>query len=188
MSIDATHLTKYLIVPTLIEMNELLPGAYSENAVAIMLGILAQESEMGTYLHQRGVSASKGAKGIYQIESATHMSIWNHYLKYHQELALWVKGKASQHALDDVDYLWYDGDDVETWSDLQNNPTLDTNLVTNLTYGTIIARLILWIDSEPLPSYRDIEGMAKYYKRVYNTPEGKATEQQFVDNYNRFYL
>jgi len=97
MSIDSDHLTTYLIVPTLIHMDEVLPGAYSANAIHMLLGILAQESEMGTYLFQKGAPLT-GAKGIFQIESKTHMDVWNSYLKYRYDLALWVRGRASQHA------------------------------------------------------------------------------------------
>lgn len=65
------HLRDLIIRPTLVEM-----GHYSPAAEALLLGTAAHESHGGRYLSQiRGP-----ARGIYQMEPATHDDLWRHYL------------------------------------------------------------------------------------------------------------
>jgi len=40
--------------------------------------------------------------------------------------------------------------------------------------------------AEPLPKADDVHGMAAYWKRYYNTVHGKGTQQEFVENYERY--
>ena len=56
-------------------------------------------------------------------------------------------------------------------------------MATDLALATIMCRLYYSRIKEPLPRAGDLPAMAAYYKRYYNTPKGKATEQQFIDNY-----
>ncbi|HQO65941.1 MAG TPA: two-component regulator propeller domain-containing protein, partial [Spirochaetales bacterium] len=65
------HLRDLIIRPTLVDM-----GHYSPEAEALLLGIAAQEARGGRYLAQlRGP-----ARGIYQMEPATHDDLWRHFL------------------------------------------------------------------------------------------------------------
>lgn len=45
-------------------------------------------------------------------------------------------------------------------------------LAGNLYAAAMISRMKYYFDKEPLPDAYDFEGMARYYKRIYNTAEG----------------
>jgi len=75
------QLTDLVVFPVLFEMQ-----LYSEVAEKLVLGTIAQESKLGTYLHQ-----VKGpALGIGQMERRTHNDIVNRFLKYNQALRMRV--------------------------------------------------------------------------------------------------
>ena len=52
----------------------------------------------------------------------------------------------------------------------------------------IVCRIKYLSISEALPDYKDIKGMAKYYKLYYNSPKGAATEEEFISNYEKYVL
>jgi hypothetical protein len=56
----------------------------------------------------------------------------------------------------------------------------------DLRLATIMARLRYRADKAPLPDSDDVPGLSAYYKRVYNTPLGKATVDEFTENYARY--
>lgn len=60
------------------------------------------------------------------------------------------------------------------------------SLVTNLRLSIIVARLKYWDYPEPLSTVRQVKRMAEYYKRYYNTVEGKATVDGAVEAYWRY--
>lgn len=152
MGIQAQDLRAYVIRPTLETLK--LSSTAAEN---LLLGTIAQESQMGHYLHQ-----IKGpALGIYQIEPATHHDVWKNYLCYHSALS---------------ERVFLCGQPQEQ------------QLITNLSYATAIARIIYLRAPEALPEDDDLEGLAYYYKRYYNTPKGKATEADFIKNYKRYVI
>lgn len=131
-----------------------LGGKDAEN---LLLGTAAQESHMGEYLHQLG---NGPALGIYQIEPHTHDDIWDNYLVYRTDLR----------------------EHVNTL--LNSAESKYTQLVTNLSYATIIARLVYYRVPEPLPTNK--AGYAEYWKKYYNTELGKGTEAEFLMNYERY--
>lgn len=53
----------------------------------------------------------------------------------------------------------------------------------NLYAATVLARLYFYRIPSRLP--KELRGWAAYWKRHYNTPLGKGTEQKFIDAYNR---
>lgn len=61
-------------------------------------------------------------------------------------------------------------------------------LVYDLRYATQIARLKYWLDPEPLPHPEDMGGMWSYYKKIWNTPAGAATKDQFVTHWEGLVL
>ena len=129
----------------------------SDAAVNLLLGTASQESNLGRYIKQ-----IKGpALGIYQMEPATHQDIWDNYLKYKPELADKVRSLSSK-----------------------NKAT--TELITNLAYATAMARIHYLRVREALPEADDIKGLARYWKKYYNTELGKGTDEEFVHNYLRF--
>lgn len=59
-------------------------------------------------------------------------------------------------------------------------------LMLDLEFAIAIARLKLWQDPEPLPHCDDIEALANYAKRVWNTELGKATAEKYEADYRRY--
>lgn len=134
-------------------------GLYSESAAELVLGTGIQESHL-VYLKQLG----KGpALGIYQMEPATHDDIWLNYLSYKPYLADKVK-------------------ELE----LPQFATGADEMVGNLYYATAMCRLHYLRRKEPLPVAGDLSGQAAYYKKYYNTPLGKATVTDYIQNWRRY--
>lgn len=98
------------------------------------------------------------AQGIFQMEPATHQDICWNYLKYREGLA----DKVGRLATTDLG-----------------------SLAGNLYYAAAMCRVHYYRVPMALPA-DNVEEMAHYYKLYYNTPEGAATVQQFIDNYARF--
>lgn len=130
----------------------------SEIARYLLLGTAAQESNMGRYKVQ---SYGGPALGIYQMELATHNDIWNNYLRFRPELA------------DKVTRL------------LKPGLSKESQLVSNLSYASAMARLQYLRVSEPLPELSIIQ-LARYWKKHYNTHKGKGKVRDFEKNFNQF--
>lgn len=152
MGIDVKQFRDEIVVPTLEYI-----GHYSDDAVYLLLGTAAQESQF-RYLRQFN---SGPARGLYQCEIATHHDIWVNYLEYRPDLLIKVRGLASQQAF------------------LADH---DRELMWNNAYATAICRVHYMRESRPLPLHTDVEGMADYYLEFYNRG-GKATKDQFLRNY-----
>ena len=59
-------------------------------------------------------------------------------------------------------------------------------LVVNLQFSTVIARIYYLRFPEPLPDANDIEAMAQYWKKYYNTYLGAGTVEDWVEGYKRY--
>ncbi len=153
--LDVEHFRLHVVRATLIYMR-----MWSEPAEELLLGTAAQESGL-RYLRQFNAGP---ARGVYQIEPATHDDIAGRYLKRKPALR---KRVAALRATE---------------------PSAIDQLATNLAYATAIARLRYWMDPEPLPEANDIDGLAAYWKRVYNTPRGRGRASEFTANYHRLVL
>lgn len=133
---------------------------YSPAAVYLLLGTAAQESRFGTYIKQ-----IKGpALGVFQMEPDTEEDIWINFLRYQPYLKEMVKKVTGVKQPDQF------------------------HLRGNLLYQIAMARLHYWRKPEPLPSKTDITGMAKYWKKHYNTYKGKGTVEEFQKNYTKYVL
>ncbi len=131
----------------------------SESAVNLLMGTAAQESHLGTYIRQ-----IKGpALGIFQMEPATHNDIWHNYIDYKKGLERIIMDCA-----------------------LMSHPIDARALIYNLKYAIIMCRLHYRRAPEALPEYYDVAGLAKYWKKYYNTHLGAGTEEEFIKNYERF--
>lgn len=53
-------------------------------------------------------------------------------------------------------------------------------LTWNIRLAVLIARVIYWRKSEPLPLVNDVKGLANYWKVHYNTVKGKGTIDHFI--------
>jgi hypothetical protein len=148
--IKIEHFLDEVVIPTLKELD-----MYSEEACLLVVGTAIQESR----LHYLKQIPSGIAKGVCQMEEATHDDIWDNFLAYKPEIKAKVMGLA--------------------------NPTMDLvdQLKGNLYYSVAMCRVHYYRVSEALPS--DLKGMAKYWKKYYNTPLGAVTEEEFIHNYEK---
>lgn len=133
-------------------------GMHSEAAENLLLGTAAQESHLGKYLTQ----LSGPALGLFQIEPFTHDDIHHTYLAFRPQLAKQVVTLTG------------------TW------PDRHAQLASNAGYAVAIARLKYYRIDEPLPAANDVEGLARYWKAHYNSPQGAGTVEEFVDNWHRY--
>ena len=151
--IDVNHFRLHVVRATLIYMR-----MWSASAENLLLGTAIQESGL-RYLRQHGDGP---ARGLYQIEPATHDDIADRYLAKHRDIR-----KRLNTLLAPI-------------------PSRIDQLATNLAYATAIARLRYWMDPALLPEPDDIDGLAAYWKRVYNTPRGGGRASEFTANYRRY--
>ena len=159
MSIDALQLRHEIIRPVLKYLEPEIP--YSMAAENLLMGTCAQESLMGQFI----VQLDNGpAKGIFQMEPATHTDIWNNYLNYssRDEIADLITTLAGEAMSDDM------------------------LLTGNLYYATAMARVHYYRVKFALPEADNVAQMANYWKLFYNTPEGKGTEVGFIRRYARY--
>lgn len=136
-------------------------GLYSPNAEELLMATSANESNLGEYRTQ---APNGPARGIFQCEGNTFNDIWSNYLAYHPSLATSLKGL---------------NNGVEG--------TVD-DLVNNDPYAIGICRAHYMRAPGALPDYTDIEAIWTYYKQHYNTPQGAATHDVFIQKYKKFVL
>ena len=158
--IDVKQFRELVVRPTLEHLD-----LWSEAAENLLVGTAVQESRL-EFLQQHGGGP---ALGVYQIEPATHLDVWENFLRYR-------KGPSDN-------YLWNAVGNLA--APLPELPA-DEQLITNLAYATAIARIIYYRRPEPLPAADDIEGLAAYWKQHYNTPLGKGDPDEWADNYRRY--
>lgn len=131
---------------------------YSMKAENLVCGTIAQESDYGIYRKQLGGGP---AMGITQIEPDTFEDIKLNFLKYHPNIESKIKK-------------------------ICGVSTLDFNeLVLNDRLAICMCRVAYYRQKEAIPD--TLEGQAAYYKKYYNTPKGKATVQEYINNY-KFYI
>lgn len=131
-------------------------GLWSLAAENLVLGTALVESK-AEYLHQvRGP-----ALGIFQMEPATHDDIWENFLKFRKDLALKVTELTTPAAI-----------------------THGANeMVGNLYYATAMCRILYRRVREELPHEKDADGMARFYKRYYNTELGKSSVEKALPRF-----
>lgn len=130
----------------------------NEDVVELLMLTAAQESHLGRYLMQiRGP-----ARGVFQIEPRTLEDLIQNYLAYRDDLAAAIRAVHGK------------GMDSEI------------NLTGNLAFQICVARLIYRRAPAALPDKDDVESMAKYWKKYWNTELGKGTVEEAIDNYIRY--
>lgn len=124
----------------------------SPAAVKLLLGTALVESGELYYLKQLG---NGPALGLYQIEPATHDDVWDNFLQFRKELRR------------------------DVLSFLAPVPEPKEQLITNLAYSTVMARLVYYRVKAGLPPHDDHRALAGYWKLYYNTPKGKGDPEKF---------
>lgn len=163
---DAGHFLKLVIRPTLQRMDKIANKKVfsSRAAEQLMLGTAVHESGGLRYLKQvNSLGRPYGpAVSLYQMEPDTLNSLYNDYLLYH------------------ADYLKV----LNTFDN--ENFTRQFLLINNLAYSTAAVRLLYFWKPRALPKAGDLEGIAEYWKKYYNTPLGKGSVEEFIENYHRY--
>lgn len=157
---NADQVRMLVIRPALEALGKMTPCRYSEAAENLLMGTWAHESQGGEFIRQYPTGP---ACGIFQIEPATAQSIMENFVKYRPAFA----------------------DAVEHFS---TGEPLAQQLVTNLSLQVVIARLVYYPKTQPLPDANDLHGLGAYYKAHFNTAKGKGSAQKFVDDYARYVL
>ena len=153
--LDIRQLRRYIVQPVLQALD-----VYSKAAENLLVGTAVQESRL-EYLQQLGGGP---ARGLYQMEPATHDDIWANYLVYQSGL----RGR------------------IETFV-LPHHDRHD-QLVWNLAYATAMCRAHYRRATEGLPDEDDVDGLARYWKRYYNTEQGAGSVAEFKDKYVRYVI
>ncbi|WP_137163196.1 hypothetical protein [Pseudomonas asiatica] len=143
MGIAANELCQYVIRPTLVYLNR-----HCASAEALLLGIAASQSALGSALHDRR------GHGLYRIGEHRHQAIWDDYLARDPDLASLVRGLASQHAF-------------------LGGPHLE--LIVNLRYSTAIAWMLVEEQATPLPAADDLLALARIWRQIFN-PQGRLRD------------
>lgn len=139
-------------------------GLYSRNAEELLILTAAAESLGGSYLYQ----TNGPARGFFQMEPNTERDILENYVRYKPEL---------RDALKQFISFNVDG----TYSYRINDP-----LTYSLEYQVVMARIHYMRDKFHIPPHTDVEGLASYWKRVYNTYLGKGTVKSAQNKYNEY--
>jgi hypothetical protein len=144
--------------------------AYSESAVNLLMGTAAQESHLGTYIKQiRGP-----ALGIMQNETPTFYDVMDR-----------IPEKDVGRLLNLTNREYFPG---EVPTEIFRRQIQPKEQVYNLKLAIAMCRYKYKLIPEKLPDPHNIVGLAKYYKKYYNTHLGKATEAEFIRNYRKYVL
>ena len=146
---------RQLVEDTLKELDPVVK--YTQDAVELCLGTIAQESAYGKYRKQIGGGPGLG---IVQMEPDTFNDCVDNYLAFRPQLAAKIKEVSG--------VKHFNAHDVE------NNDKL----------AICMMRVKYMRDKVPIPS--DLTGWAVYWKRVYNTIHGSGKESEFIHNYKFF--
>ena len=130
------------------------------DAVQLVVATWIVESRY-EYIRQLGDGP---ARGFWQVEPATCVDNLMHYLKHRP--GLMQQCAAASY----VDVKHWQTFEESTWGEI---------LERNIAAGIVHCRLKYWRVPKKMPN--TIEGQAKYWKRYYNTEQGKGDPQHFID-------
>ena len=134
---------------------------YSPEAEDLLVMTMAHESNGGEYLFQIG---GGGAIGIFQMEKGTYHDVWR------------TLNDPNSHLHDRAKLLLQA-------CDLCEQP-IPEDMEGNLYLATAMARVYYARIRKPIPT--DLDEMAEYAKKYWNTEQGKATPQDYLAAYLRF--
>ena len=133
-------------------------GLYSPEAENLLIMTMAHESNGGEYLEQYPTGP---ALGVFQMEKGTFNDLWDRYLADKYDLVR----------------------KIMTACNLFHEPVAE-EMIDDLALATAMARIYYLRVREPIPS--DLDEMAAYAKKYWNTELGKATATDYLSAYLRF--
>ena len=137
----------------------------SEDAIKLVVATGIVESRY-EYIRQIGDGP---ARSFWQVEPATCVDNLAHYLKHRPEL---MKKCATASS---VDVKHWQNFDEKVWADI---------LEKNIASGIVHCRIKYWRVPKRMPS--SIGGAADYWKRYYNTEQGRGRKEHFIDEYRKY--
>jgi len=132
-------------------------GLWSQNAEDLLIGTGIHESDGLKRISQYG---NGPALSYFQMEPDTLDDLYANYLKYHLD---------KKKLLDELKIP---------------RMNLEDNLLTNLPFAIMAARLQYYRVSDPIPS--SLEGAAHYWKKNWNTDLGAGTVEQYIKHVKDF--
>lgn len=129
-------------------------GLYSVTGLTLLMMTACQESRL-KYIRQIGAGP---ALGLWQMEPATELDIWQNYIKYRPDLAETIQ-RITGH--------------------IAPGPWLEWDIA----YQIIMARIHYKRVPEALPG--SLDGLARYWKLHYNTVGGAGTAAECLENYRK---
>ncbi|WP_157269367.1 hypothetical protein [Azohydromonas aeria] len=149
---QASEFRNSVIKPTLLKI-----GLWTPAAEELLLGTALKESG----LQFRRQIGGGPARGLFQMEPATHDDIWKNFLKYRAKLADQILGLRASPGADAIQ-----------------------ELTDNDVYAAGMARVHYLRAPAALPAAGNVQAMAAYWKQHYNTVLGAGTVQGYVDAWN----
>jgi len=145
---------EHILLPTLSALQ-----MYSKDAEELLVFTCATESNGGSLL----VQVKGPALGVFQMEPATYIDIWQNYIKNRSSLLHIIAMNFNVSTIPEATRMIYD-----------------------LEFATLMARIHYRRFAEALPKANDVDGMWEYYKKYFNTPLGKSTKDKSIADYRRF--
>jgi hypothetical protein len=152
------------IVRTVLQLMDVLTrgaGFWTQAAEELVLCTIAKESLLLTWDRQIGGPAV----GACQMEPDTESDIWNKWLLPRRQDLVRMIGRICGAKGPDPERLRLD-----------------------LIYNIIMCRLRYYRVPEPLPEAHNIDGLALYWKKFFNTHRGKGRPEEFVEVYYKLVL
>ena len=125
----------------------------------LLLGTAIQESLL---VHRRQLGGGP-ARGLFQMEPATHDDCWQNFLKFRPTLASKVRQTL----------------------DAGQEPAANT-LEVNDRYAAAMCRVRYMRVPAAMPPADDITAMANYWKQHYNTPLGAGSPDEFLEKWPQY--
>ena len=137
----------------------------SEDAITLIHETGVVESGY-KYLRQLGDGP---AKSFWQIEPLSAVDNLQHYLKHRKSLML----RCAMVSM--IDLKHWQNNDERLWSNI---------LEKNISAAIVHCRIKYWRVPKPMPN--TLEGRAKYWKKYYNTDQGKGTTEKYIDTVKEY--
>ena len=131
---------------------------HSPDAVELLMLTAAQESRCGDYIRQ----TSGPAIGVFQMEPATYNDMWHRVIPKDDGLQTKILKAVGLTSIPPAERMEWD-----------------------LKLAIIMARVKYKSIPAALPAANDLNGMAAYYKRYYNTELGAATVEEAMAAYKK---
>lgn len=175
---DARELRDRLLIPNLQELATACdkPAMASPSAVALLLLTCAVESNMGTFVRQRGygLDVLAGAWGPFQQESIS-------IAEQHRQFGLRANRKLATGVLRGH-YLRF----VPPNHDSTTREFGMGKLMECWHTAIVCARLhYWWASADPIPPAGDVVGLGEYWKKFHNTAAGAGTVTDAVVAWDR---